>query len=60
MVKADLYLGAGVLEVWLIDSGQRRIEIRTLSGLRVVDEGEVAESESVLGFAIDLTELFGA
>ena len=57
-VKTELYLGAGVREVWLIDAGARTIELRTADV--EVACNDVAASAAVAGFEIAVQDLFRA
>jgi Uma2 family endonuclease len=58
-VKTDLYQGAGVREVWLVDPETRAIEIRSGSGAAtVVGLADVARSRVLSGFAIPVQDLF--
>ena len=58
MVKSDLYLGAGVREVWLVDARSEKIELRTRGGLKVLGKGQAAVSQAVPGFRLELEALF--
>ena len=58
-VKSELYLAAGVGEVWLIDGSKRTIEIRTPAGTRVLGAGEVAASEVLPEFSVKVADLLG-
>jgi Uma2 family endonuclease len=57
-VKTDLYQGAGVREVWLVDPETRAIEIRSGSGAATVGLADVARSRVLSGFAIPVQDLF--
>ena len=57
-VKADLYLGAGVSEVWLVDPRSRSIEVRTTGCVTRFESAAV--SEAVPGFSISTKNLFRA
>ena len=58
-VKADRMLGAGVVEVWLVDPTQRSIEIRSAgTDARVSVGADEARSQVVLGLVVVPRELF--
>ena len=57
-IKAGLYLGAGVGEVWLVDAAQRTVEVMSPAGVRVAQGDQDIASEIVPEFAVRLSELF--
>ena len=64
-LKYELYAEAGVPEYWIIDPHQRTVEVFVLRGgdydlLGLFGEGDIARSEVVDGFAVDLDEIFPA
>ncbi len=59
-VKTDLYLEAGVREVWLVDARAKKVELRTKAGLQEFAAGRTAASAAVPGFRLELDELFRA
>ena len=59
VIKTDLYLAAGVREVWLIDARKKAIELRTQAGLSIFGVGDTVDSEAVPGFQLELADLFG-
>ena len=56
-MKTDIYLRAGVKEVWLVDPETETVEIVMASGRASVGPNAVAHAKS-LPFDIDLAELF--
>ncbi len=57
-VKTDIYLRAGVREVWLVDPDSRSIEVRTDAGRRVVPPTGGIATPLVPGLEIVVEELF--
>jgi Uma2 family endonuclease len=57
-VKADLYLGAGVREVWLVDPEARSVSIRSDAGTETVGLQDVARSRVLSGFGVPVQDLF--
>ena len=59
--KVDIYLGAGVALVWVVDPGRRTVTVHRPGGeSRVLGEGDVPDGGEVLpGFAMPLGRLFG-
>ena len=57
-VKAELYLGAGVAELWLIDPRRQTVEIKTATCERAAKGDEAVASEVIAGFTIKASELF--
>jgi Uma2 family endonuclease len=57
-IKTDLYLGAGVREVWLVDPETQAIDIRSGAGTETVGRKDVARSQVVAGFEIPVQDLF--
>ena len=57
-VKAQLYLGAGVGEVWLVDAAKRTVEVRSATGARVAQGDEEIASGVAPEFTVRLSELF--
>jgi len=57
-VKTDLYLGAGVREVWLVDAEAQAIDIRSGAGTETAGVGDVARSRVLSGFAVPAQDLF--
>ncbi len=57
VTKTNIYLRAGVKEVWLVDPETETVEIVTASGRESVGPNAVGHAKS-LPFDIDLAELF--
>jgi Uma2 family endonuclease len=57
-VKTDRYIASGVREVWLVDPREGTIEVVSAGGSRLAVAGEVARSDAVPGFAIEVDRLF--
>jgi Uma2 family endonuclease len=57
-VKADLYLRAGVGEVWLVDLKARTIEIRSADRNETVGSDGIARSTVVAGLELPVQDLF--
>jgi Uma2 family endonuclease len=57
-VKADKYLAAGVAEVWLVDPGERTIEVRRPRERRTFADNEPARSHALDGFELVPSALF--
>jgi Uma2 family endonuclease len=57
-VKTDLYLGANVREVWLVDPEAQAIDIRSDAGSETVGPGDLARSRVLSGFAAPVQDLF--
>jgi Uma2 family endonuclease len=59
--KASRWLEYGVLEVWLIDSNRRTVDVRRAAGNnQLLREGEdLTGGDIVPGFKIPLSEIFG-
>ena len=55
--KADIYLRAGVAEVWLVDPTRETIEVRTTAASTHHEPDEPAESRVVRGFRLAFREL---
>lgn len=59
-VKTRLYAAAGVREAWLVDPDTETIEVFDLAATRsrTFGKGERAASMAILGFDVDVTDLF--
>jgi Uma2 family endonuclease len=57
-IKARRYLAAGVLEVWLVDPEDGTVEIRSADGRVQFGSGDLAESRSIEGLAVEVDRLF--
>ena len=57
-VKADMYLEAGVREVWLVDPTGRTVDVRPAVGATPHGPGATAESHAVPGFRLAVDDLF--
>jgi Uma2 family endonuclease len=56
--KVVEYLTAGSSEVWVVDSRNHEVYIRTAEGIRVLKVGEVIESPLLPGFALLVGDVF--
>jgi Uma2 family endonuclease len=58
--KADEYLAAGVLVVWIVDAERKQVHVFTKSGEPVVlaDTDTLRGGEVLVGFELPLAELF--
>ena len=50
------YLAAGSREVWVLDSGNQEIHVRTAEGIRVLRASDLLESPLLPGFSIPVAE----
>ena len=57
-VKTQLYLDAGVSEVWLVDAVKRTVEVRSATGVHLAQGDEEIASDAIGEFAVRLAELF--
>ena len=55
--KVREYLGAGSQEVWLLDHANAELQVRTKSGIRLLQAGDVLDSPLLPGFAVAVTDL---
>ncbi len=55
--KVREYLSAGSQEVWLLDQANGELQVRSKSGIRLVEAGDVLDSPLLPGFAVAVTEL---
>jgi Uma2 family endonuclease len=55
--KVREYLGAGSVEVWLVDHANREIQIHTSSGIRVLPGTDVLETPVLPGFSVTVVDL---
>jgi len=55
--KVREYLGAGSLEVWLLDQANGELQVRSKLGIRLLENGDVLDSPLLPGFAVAVAEL---
>jgi Uma2 family endonuclease len=57
--KTREYLRAGTKEVWTLDPANSELEIRTIAGVRLLQESDVLESPLLPGFTARVGDLIG-
>ena len=55
--KVRDYLSAGSKEVWLLDQENGEVQVRTKSGIRLLQAGDLLESPLLPGFAVPVADL---
>lgn len=58
--KVQLYLEAGVAEVWVVYPAQRHVCVHTRTDVRRLSADDMLESAAVPGFAVRVSDLFVA
>jgi Uma2 family endonuclease len=55
--KVREYLGAGSVEVWLVDHSNREVQVHTSAGIRVLQGADVLETPVLPGFSSGVADL---
>jgi Uma2 family endonuclease len=58
--KVRDYLSAGSQEVWLIDHANGEVHVRTRTGIRLLQDGDLLDSPLLPGFSVRIPDLLAA